>query len=526
MFRYFIPCRYKTLECKLIFDFIFSRAKKLFFLLENLFNKMETKSFLDDYPKLIIEWHYEKNTELELYPEKLSKGSGKKVWWICEENKVHEWEEKITHRTKRNYNCPFCSNHRISPDFSNSLWHKFPNLRDEWHEEKNGDMKLRLPHAKAKVWWRCKKRHEWEATIDKRANGRNCPCCSNKKLCNDNSLWYQYPELRDEWIEEKNGDMKKFQSGSPKKVWWKCKNNPNHIYEINISCRTKQKTNCPFCCNKKISSDFSNSLWNKHPELRDEWDEKKNGSMKLYAPSSGKKVGWICSKNKNHKWDAVIGSRSHLKSGCPCCNQSHLEIELEKICKEQKIEFIPQKRYDIRYLPYDGEIMYKNNKIRVELQGHQHFQSDNYYHKKSEFPIQEYIKRLNIDNKKSYTTYQSSHSFLSISYLCADNLSVILSQYLSDLEKYDILLRYYITPYIYIQYAETNGIGIADTEICYELSDEENIIYRIYLHNIESLQNPIELSEENFTECCNQLYFDDSIHLHQLLEHSEYSEEE
>lgn len=32
---------------------------------------------------LINEWNWEKNNELGFYPDKITLGSGKKVWWIC-----------------------------------------------------------------------------------------------------------------------------------------------------------------------------------------------------------------------------------------------------------------------------------------------------------------------------------------------------------------------------------------------------------------------------------------------------------
>ena len=59
-----------------------------------------------------------------------------------------------------------------------------PTLIEEWNYNKNIDI---LPtevsaHSGRKVWWKCSKcNHEWQATIDKRSNGRGCPKCKNKK---------------------------------------------------------------------------------------------------------------------------------------------------------------------------------------------------------------------------------------------------------------------------------------------------------------------------------------------------------
>ena len=59
--------------------------------------------------KLVREWNYDKN---DCSPQEFTFGSSKKVWWKCDYG--HEWEETINQRTspKRNYNCPYCSNHR------------------------------------------------------------------------------------------------------------------------------------------------------------------------------------------------------------------------------------------------------------------------------------------------------------------------------------------------------------------------------------------------------------------------------
>ena len=56
-------------------------------------------------PEIAHEWHPTKNDGLE--PSQVSKGSCKKVWWVC--SKCHnEWVATVASRTKGS-NCPFCS---------------------------------------------------------------------------------------------------------------------------------------------------------------------------------------------------------------------------------------------------------------------------------------------------------------------------------------------------------------------------------------------------------------------------------
>lgn len=54
---------------------------------------------------LLSEWNYERNNPLK--PEFVTKGSHKKVWWICSNG--HEWQAEIKARTQVHGNtCPYC----------------------------------------------------------------------------------------------------------------------------------------------------------------------------------------------------------------------------------------------------------------------------------------------------------------------------------------------------------------------------------------------------------------------------------
>ena len=44
---------------------------------------MKEKIFIKDNEKLLNEWNYERNNQLGLFPDKLTCGSNKSVWWKC-----------------------------------------------------------------------------------------------------------------------------------------------------------------------------------------------------------------------------------------------------------------------------------------------------------------------------------------------------------------------------------------------------------------------------------------------------------
>ena len=212
---------------------------------ENRSYVKSTKSFVEEYPELEKEWDYERNNEKKIYPENISSGSGKKVWWLCSiGNSCHRWESSLNRRTKKNKpnGCPFCFNKKICECGCNSLWEKSPDLREEWDEEKNGSMKLYSPNTPKKVWWLCSTKnpcHRWECSISDRAGRKSmgCPFCINRQICECgcNSLWGNSPDLREEWDEEKNGSMKSYAPNTPKKVWWLCSTrNPCHRWEVGL----------------------------------------------------------------------------------------------------------------------------------------------------------------------------------------------------------------------------------------------------------------------------------------------------
>ncbi len=195
---------------------------------------------------LLNEWDYLKNSDF--MPYDVSFGSDKKVWWKCERG--HEYQEKVSKRTLRNFGCPYCSNHKILKGY-NDLATTNPELLEEWDYEKNENIKPTEVFAGSskEVWWKCKNGHEWIATIFRRKNGSGCPYCSNQKVLKGyNDFETLYPDLAEEWNYEKNAPLLPSQivSGGDKVVWWKCKE-CGFEWKTQIKVRTKLGNGCPNC---------------------------------------------------------------------------------------------------------------------------------------------------------------------------------------------------------------------------------------------------------------------------------------
>ena len=90
------------------------------------------KSIAATHPHIAAEWHPTKNGDLQ--PSMISIGSGHRAHWKC--SKGHEWDAAVYARPSGG--CPFCSNKKVT--LENSLRAKFPELANEWHPSKNGEL--------------------------------------------------------------------------------------------------------------------------------------------------------------------------------------------------------------------------------------------------------------------------------------------------------------------------------------------------------------------------------------------------
>ena len=261
-------------------------------------------------PELARQWHPVKNGNLA--PSDVMAGSGKKVWWLCEKN--HEWEAVINSRSS-GVGCPYCSGKYVSSE--NNLQTLSPELAKQWHPTKNGDLTpsdVTLGSNK-RVWWQCRKGHEWETVIANRSSGSGCPFCSGQRVGIDNSLQVLNPSLSKQWHPTKNRNLtpSDVTVGSNKKVWWQCEK--EHEWESTIKYRSKGN-GCPYCSGKRAT--LENCLQALNPELAKQWHPNKNGDL---TPSdvmmgSSKKVWWQC--ESDHEWEATIISRTR-GNGCPYC---------------------------------------------------------------------------------------------------------------------------------------------------------------------------------------------------------------
>ncbi|MFF0828797.1 zinc-ribbon domain-containing protein [Brevibacillus sp. NPDC003359] len=286
------------------------------------------------YPHIAKEWHPKLNENLT--PDKITPGSAKKVWWVCENG--HVWQTKVLHRTQVNAGCKHCRISKITKD--NNIAILYPHLLKEWCYELNDglDPYLLKPNSTKKVWWVCSRcNHRWKTNVQHRASrGQGCKECAKlelkqkytgQKMQKRRLLKDEFLELMKEWHPIKNShlDMNKITSGSSNiPVWWVCKT-CNNEWTSNVANRTLLNRGCPQCNLHRTTIEHNLSVL--YPELVNEWDWEKNGDLipDKIAPKSNKSVWWVC-QICSHSWKALVRHRTVMHTGCPN-HFSHSKIE-------------------------------------------------------------------------------------------------------------------------------------------------------------------------------------------------------
>ena len=138
--------------------------------------------------------YYDKEKNLNVKPEYITRSSGKKLWWKCE--KGHSYQATV-HSMDNGMYCPICREELLKKGglvplndkyiktlkFSNeikSLKLEFPEVAKEWNYEKNFPIRPENIVSKSakKFWWKCHKcGYEWQSPPIIRVRGNGCKKC-------------------------------------------------------------------------------------------------------------------------------------------------------------------------------------------------------------------------------------------------------------------------------------------------------------------------------------------------------------
>ena len=309
------------------------------------FNDLATRN-----PVLAREWHPTKNGQLK--PIDVTYGTHAKVWWYLPyddpETGLHydfEWEASVKSRVVGS-GCPFLCGQAVWPGY-NDLATKAPKLAREWHPTKNEKLHPTniTFHSRKKVWWYLPYDDpetgihfdfEWEAMVDVRAKGQECPYLSGKAVWRGyNDLATKAPDLAKEWHPTKNNMLKpeEVTCGSDKKVWWYLPYDDPET-GAHFDFEWKEKINnrihgraCPYLSGRAVMQGF-NDLFSNHPEMSMEWHPTKNRKRtpdQVYEKDS-RKYWWLCPAC-GKAWRSSVYERVCNGRNCDGCKKRKTKEE-------------------------------------------------------------------------------------------------------------------------------------------------------------------------------------------------------
>jgi len=120
----------------------------------------------------------------------------------CKNNKLEKYMKENFFWNEKEY-LKYRSSHL---GCSTPLSETHPELIKEWNDQKNNAINPNnITYGSGrKVWWKCKKGHEWETSVKTRCSGSKCPYCSGKKVSKENNLLKRFPEIKTFWDYNKN----------------------------------------------------------------------------------------------------------------------------------------------------------------------------------------------------------------------------------------------------------------------------------------------------------------------------------
>ena len=312
--------------------------------------KKDTNYLKDKYPDIFAQIDIERT--LQEYPgldiNKLTCGSGKKIWFFCVKCKK-SFKKETRYAIKSHCVCQICNHREISTGTTdletfckNNSEYRY--ILNEWDYSKNGiSPKKVFPRSNKKYWFICNEGHSYDCCLNEKIrNKTHCPYCSNHRLMpgfNDFKTWCdnhkEYEYAINNWDYIKNGiSPDHVLQGSNNYFYFKC-SECGGIYRSSLS----SLTNCPYCSHNKLLKGYNDlETWcrkNNREDILKDWDyEKNNIAPSEIMPGSKLKIYFKCSHG--HIYKMHLFNKTGNMRGCPLCSNRHSipELSIYEVCKK------------------------------------------------------------------------------------------------------------------------------------------------------------------------------------------------
>ena len=277
-----------------------------------------------------------------LSPAKVSRGQNKKYWFRCARG-LHESKlvslNYLTSRPGKVPKCDKCSSiaqyildHDGSDRFD-EIQKMNPTL--DLYSIKHGSL-----NEKDQFELRCSKKHPiYKIKPARYTEFPGCPYCAGQRVCEENSLGYNYPEALTYWSDKNDKTPMDYNHHSSIKVWWKCKNNIHNDYLRKVENAVDYDFRCPMCSRLsqaiKVREDLTGRIFGRLTVVKLDVDNQKDGAywwcqcscgspLKSISANSLRKgviVSCGCyhieqiSGENAHNWRGGISSKNHIERG-------------------------------------------------------------------------------------------------------------------------------------------------------------------------------------------------------------------
>lgn len=316
--------------------------------------------------------------------------------------------------------CPKCARKRIMDKRKLSL-SMFLEKAKKVHADKYdySEVKYVNNHTKIKIF--CKECQTYfYQTPNHHLNGANCPVCAKENRASKRRL-SQLEFITK--VKSIHGDKYSYNEinyiTSSKRIKIFCKTCNEFFYQL--ASVHLQGSGCPSCANKKTSLRCRKKFSTFIKQAKFIHGDKYSYRESIYTGAE-KKIKIFCKKcNKFFEQTPA----NHLNGkGCPYCNISKGEQQIEKLLIKYNIKYIRQKRFiNCKYkntLAFDFYLPDYNTCI--EFQGEQHYKAINFFGGMPAF-----LKRQKRDKKKKQFCKKNNISLVEISYLEKDIETIIKS---------------------------------------------------------------------------------------------------
>lgn len=246
------------------------------------------------------------------------------------------------------------------------------------HGEKYDYSEVEYKNANTKVIIVCYMcGHRWGITPAHHMNGRGCRACQYKKLkqafSKDHS-WFLGRAL------EIHGDKYEYLSeyrGSNQPIKIRCKV-CDRVYYQEVNSHLSGGKGCQQC--------FHRNLIRRQPMAISVFEgrckQKHNNRYEYFGDFIGvrKKIRVLCKKH-DYEFSQYAGNHLYGSHGCPKCDLSKGELEINRVLTEFGVEFVVEKAFpgcrDVHELAFDFFI--PSRSLCIEYQGQQHYYPLDYF---------------------------------------------------------------------------------------------------------------------------------------------------